>query len=124
MTCRGRTKGGEPCGAKPRPGTDLCPWHAPDLAERRAEWSARGGRQSSNRARARKHLPADLLTMGEVQAYLGVALKGVLAGKVEPGVGTAVANIARAMTQVAGASEFADDLADLRRQFVEIRGAS
>jgi len=115
VTCRGVTATGKPCGAKPRPGTDLCPWHAPDLAERRKEWSRRGGANSSNKARARKALPNGTLTMAEVRGLLGITLRGVLAGKVEPGVGTACANIARALNEVTKTAEVEERIADLER---------
>ncbi len=55
------------------------------------------------------------MTMQEIQGLLGVAFKGVLAGKIDPGVGTACANIARAMTQVAGVAEIEEQIAELRR---------
>ena len=45
----------------------------------------------------------------------------MLGGKIEPGVGTAVANIARAMTTVAGAASLEEQLADTLAAAVEIR---
>ncbi len=122
--CTGITKDGKPCAAKPRPGTELCPWHTDNLAERRREWSRRGGVNSSNKARAKKQLPAQALTLHEVQGLLSFTLKATLAGKVEPGVANAVANVARTMTTVAQAGEMearirvleeAAGLADRRR---------
>jgi hypothetical protein len=71
LRCRGTTRDGKPCAAHPRPGTDLCPWHSPDLAARRAEWSARGGAGRSNKQRAKRALPAEPLTAEEVHSYLG-----------------------------------------------------
>ena len=59
--------------------------------------------------------------MAEVQSYLGITLRGVLGGKVDPGVGTAVANIARAMTTVAGASTLEQQLADMARQIADLQ---
>jgi len=59
--------------------------------------------------------------MEEVLAYLGITLRGVLTGKVEPGVGTAIANLARAMTTVAGASTLEQQLADMARQIADLQ---
>jgi len=109
-TCRGRTKDGKPCAAKPRPGTDLCPWHTPELADRRREWSRTGGRNSSNKARARKALPAAVMTAEELHAWLGIVFKKVITGTIEPGVGNAAANLARAITDVGRAAEIAERL--------------
>ncbi len=111
--CKGITKGGEPCAAKPRPGTELCPWHSADLAERRREWSRRGGVNSSNKARAKKQIPDGTMSAGELGGLLGLVLKGVIAGKIEPGVGNAAANIARALVSVREASEFEERLTAL-----------
>ncbi len=119
--CKGQTKDGKPCSARPRPGTDLCPWHSPDLAEQRAEWSRRGGRNSSNKQRARKSLPAELMTIEELSAFLGTVFKGVISGKVEPGVATAAATVARTMGELAKVSTFESDLAELRTQLSIVR---
>ncbi|MDP9355162.1 MAG: hypothetical protein M3R02_07740 [Chloroflexota bacterium] len=113
--CQAITKNGSPCGATPVPGDTLCAWHSPAWAEKRREWSKKGGAGRSNQARARKHLPTNTMTMQEIQGLLGVTFKGVLTGKIEPGVGTACANIARAMAQVAGVAEIEEQIAALRR---------
>lgn len=111
--CRGTTKDGKPCAAKPRPGTARCPWHSDDLADRRREWSRRGGVNSSNKARARKHLPDGTMSAPELGGLLGLVLKGVIAGKIEPGVGNAAANIARAMNDVIKTADIEERLRDL-----------
>ena len=114
--CRGTTRDGKPCAAKPRPGTDLCPWHDPAMTERRAAWSAKGGRQSSNAARARKTLPAGCMTPSELQGFVGTVMRGTLAGRVEPNVAQAIGALARTMTALYPAAEFEQRLADLERQ--------
>ncbi|MDP9356417.1 MAG: hypothetical protein M3R02_14255, partial [Chloroflexota bacterium] len=58
-----------------------------------------------NRARAKKRLPAESLTLQEVQGLLSVALKGVLAGRIEPGIANASANLARAIAAVTQVAE-------------------
>jgi len=118
--CQATNQAGKPCSAA-HWNDGWCRWHHPDLAEDRRAWSARGGAQRANKARAKKSLPAELLTMEEVLAYLGITLRGVLTGKVEPGVGTAIANLARAMTTVAGASTLEQQLADMARQIADLQ---
>ncbi len=121
--CQAITKSGSPCGATPVPGDTLCAWHSPAWAEKRREWSKQGGAARSNRARAAKRLPAESLTLAEVQGLLSVALKGVLAGRIEPGIANASANVARAIAAVAQAGEIEDRIAALE-QAAEIGGKS
>jgi hypothetical protein len=95
--CRDKNGEGEPCGALAwRDG--LCRWHHPDLAAERAAWREKGGRASSNVARARKALrdeaPGDLT---EVEAMLREAMPGVLAGTVAARQALALAALARAV---------------------------
>ena len=114
--CRATNQAGAPCGAEAyRDG--WCRWHDPDPAAvaARREHSRKGGAARSNRARARKALPNGTLTMAEVRGLLGITLRGVLAGKVEPGVGTACANIARALNEVTKTAEVEERIADLER---------
>ncbi|MDP9355989.1 MAG: hypothetical protein M3Q71_10280 [Chloroflexota bacterium] len=113
--CQAITKSGSPCGATPVPGAPLCAWHSPAWAEKRREWSRKGGAGRSNQVRAKKRLPAEALTLQEVQGLLGVAFKGVLAGRLEPNIGTALASIAKSMVAVAGAAEVEEQIAELRQ---------
>jgi hypothetical protein len=83
----------------------LCPWHSPDFAERRAESSRQGGRNSSNRNRAKKQLPAEAMGPEELQAYLALVFKAVLSGKLAPNIGNCLGTLARSMVQVREASE-------------------
>ncbi len=113
--CQAITKNGSPCGATPVPGDTLCAWHSPAWAEKRREWSKKGGAGRSNQARAKKQLPDNVLTLQEVQALLGLTFKGVISGRIEPGVGTAAASIAKAMVAVAGVAEIEGQIAELRQ---------
>ncbi len=113
--CRGANTADQRCDAKPVRPSGWCYWHDPALETERTEGRRQGGKSRSNQARARKQLPTNAMTMQEVQALLGVTFKGVLTGKIEPGVGTACANIARAMTQVAGVAEIEEQIAELRQ---------
>jgi len=107
--CRAVTKSGKPCSARPVDAAGLCAWHSPAWAERRRQWSAKGGAARSNRERAKKHLPADPLGADELVAYLTVVFKGVISGRMEPKIGTAAAAIAKTMTDIATAGAL-DDL--------------
>jgi len=53
------------------------------------------------------------LTPREIEGYISMALRAVLAGKIEPGVGNAVANLARAAVAVREATELEARLAEL-----------
>jgi hypothetical protein len=114
--CRGTTKDGNACAARPMPGRDVCPWHAPVLAARRQEWSAKGGQQRSNQSRARKSFADGALAPIEVQGLIGTTLRAVLVGKVTPGQGQAVAALARAAMTVREASEVEERLAALEQR--------
>ncbi len=116
--CVGTNKGGQPCSAKPLPGSDRCPWHDPAWAERRKAWSVRGGHNKSNKIRAAKQLPAGVLTTDELRGVLGITIAKVLNGAVEPGVGSAVASLARAYVVVAEAGA----VESLQAEVAELRG--
>ncbi len=113
--CQAITKNGSPCGATPVPGDTLCAWHSPSWEEKRRAWSRKGGEARSNKSRAKKQLPDNVLTLQEVQGLLGLTFKGVISGRIEPGVGTAAASIAKAMVAVAGVAEIEEQIAELRR---------
>ncbi len=97
--CLGRNRDGSPCSAAPR-ASGWCMWHDPAREAERAEWRKRGGQRRSNRARAQKQLPDGLMTPVELRGLLGVVLKNVIVGRIEPGVGNAAANLARAMVSI------------------------
>jgi len=97
--CQAVTKSGNPCSATVV-ADGMCAWHAPSWAERRRQWSAEGGRKRSNASRARKDLPAGVLSTDELRGVLGITIAKVLKGDVEPGVGSSVASLARAYVVV------------------------
>jgi hypothetical protein len=111
--CSSTTKDGTPCGAAPRPGRSFCPWHDPQLVTARQTWRARGGQGKSSRRRATRNLADAALTMPEVAGLLSVALKKVATGTMEPGVGNAMANIARALVATQQAGDVEMRLAEL-----------
>jgi hypothetical protein len=124
--CVGTNKSGKPCSAKPLPGSDRCPWHDPAWDERRRAWSIRGGHGKSNAARAKKQLPAGVLSNDQLRGVLGVTIVKVLKGDVEPGVGSSVASLARAYVAVteAGAIETLQSEVDELRSLVTARGSA
>ena len=113
--CSGTTKAGAPCQAPALPGSRFCVTHDPSRVTDLAEWRRKGGKASSNTARARKRLPDGALSAAELNGLLGTTLKGVLVGKIEPNVGNCVASLARAIRDVAGWADLDERLAALER---------
>jgi hypothetical protein len=115
--CQSLAANGKPCAAKVVDGT-RCAWHstAPEWIEKRRQWSARGGTNRSNAARAKKQLPAEPMTTAELHAWMGLIFKRVIAGKTEPSVGTAAATIAKAMVELAKSSDLEGRMAEIERR--------
>jgi hypothetical protein len=111
--CQGHNKDGAPCSATPQRGRDWCVWHDPDLAAKRQAWSVQGGQNKSNKARARKELADQALTMRDTGAVLSRLLRKLEAGDVEPAVCTAAANLARALATLEEKTVLADRLTAL-----------
>jgi len=85
--------------------------HSPDVTDaQRKAWAARGGTNSSARARARKQLPGALMGADEIGAWLAICFKRVIAEKMDPGVANAVSTMSRAMLAVREASDIEDRL--------------
>ena len=123
--CQAVTKSGKSCSATVV-ADGMCAWHAPSWAERRRQWSAEGGRRRSNHMRAAKDLPAGVMTTDELRGLVGLTIKGVLAGRVEPGIGNAAASLARAYVAVteAGAVETLQAQVDELRVLIAARGSA
>lgn len=120
--CLSTKADGSPCLAQPIRADGYCWWHSPALEQLRQEKRAQGGSNRSNKARAKKALPAEPMTAEEIRSYLGVVFKGVISGKIEPGVGTASATIARALLDVAKVAEVEDQVAQLRADMAAFAG--
>ncbi len=113
--CLGTNRTGEPCSAHVDDGQTWCRWHDPARAEERTEWSRKGGQARSNRARARKQLAEQLMTIDDLDALLCSALVKVAGGRIEPGVGSAMATIAKTITGIRTAGELERRLEELER---------
>jgi hypothetical protein len=114
--CSALRRDGSRCSAPAQPGKATCWGHDPELIAKRQEGRRKGGYGKSNAARARKQLIDGALSPAELEGLLGVTLKAVLAGSKEPGVGNAVANLARAAIAVRESAALEDRVADLQRQ--------
>jgi len=112
--CHGITRAGERCRARPLVGATYCLNHSPTItdAQRRA-WAARGGANSSARARAKAALPAAAMGADEIGSWLGICFKRVIAERMDPSVANAVSGMAKAMLAVQAASEIEERLAAL-----------
>jgi hypothetical protein len=111
-TCSAITRAGSPCTSPVVAGLGHCYVHAPELAEARREAARRGGRARSNRARAQKQMP-EAMSPAELEGLLALTLRAVLAGRVVPGVGNCVANLARAAVAVREATAIEERIAEL-----------
>lgn len=111
--CSGTNKDGAACSGVPLPGKDRCAWHDPAMRERVAAGRVQGGRAKSNANRATKQLPKSVLTATEFQGLVCVVATGVVAGKLPPGVGAAVASLARAYKDLAEVGRLEDQVAEL-----------
>lgn len=114
--CQGTNRNGEPCSAHVYDGAGWCRWHDPDRAADRAAWSRKGGAARSNKARARKQLADAVMSMSDMDAFLCASMVKVAAGRMEPGVGSAVATLARTVVAIRTAGELERRLEELERQ--------
>lgn len=121
--CKATTKDGKPCGAQARH-NGWCAWHDPERQQEMADARRRGGQARSNLQRARKELAAAALDPDELQGVLGVTIKQVLAGTKPPGVGSAIAALARAAVTVRDATEVEARLAALERVHEQRKGTA
>ena len=123
--CQATANSGKPCSASPRPGRPFCLWHDDEAVAERQAISRKGGAARSNRARARRKFASSALESDQVLGLLSIALQDVLAGRLEPGVASAAAGLARAIVSVRESTELEERLAELEaRAGVNERTAS
>ncbi len=113
--CLGTNRDGNPCSAHVDEGQRWCRWHDPNRAEERIEWRRKGGTARSNKARARKQLAAAVLSIDDLDALLCRALVQVAGGKMEPGVGSAMAGIAKTIAGIRSTGDFEKRLEELEQ---------
>ena len=111
--CKGTNRDEQPCSAHVYEGEEWCRWHDPSREADRAEWRRRGGKAKSNVARARRRMAGQVMSINDLDALLCAALQQVADGTMEPGVGTAMASMARTITGIRTASDCERRLADL-----------
>jgi hypothetical protein len=104
----------------PVPGQRWCYWHDPDRAESRKAASAKGGHNRSREARARKLLAKGFDTLGDVNDVLKLALLDVQAGKLDPKIANAMANLAAKIKDLSVGEELEGRIDELQRQTGEI----
>lgn len=118
-TCRGTNKDGKPCSATPRPASPFCAWHDPAFASKRAEWSRKGGKNSSHQNRAKKALTGGFRDVETAQAVMLQVLAKLYKGQFDPTLATAMATVARAIDALAktnAAASLEEQLAEMRSQ--------
>ncbi len=111
--CLGRNRDNSPCSAWVPEGRAYCQWHDPARETERQQWRAKGGARRSNKARARRELADDALTLTDTAGVLSRMLRRLEAGDIEPNICTAAANIARAMATLEEKTTLADAIAEL-----------
>lgn len=116
-TCTATTAAGQPCKAAPLPDRSECFAHADDLAERRAEARARGGRNRAALRRLERAMPD---TLGDTLGLLVDAMAATAAGRMAPARGQALASIARAIVAVHVEHETEARIADLERRLDDL----
>ena len=113
--CMATNAAGAPCGAQAlRDG--FCAWHDPQRQGEMTEARRRGGQARSNRARARKQLTAAAMSPAELEGVIGLTITQVLGGTTPPGVGQAIAALARASVAIREATELEERMADVERR--------
>jgi hypothetical protein len=122
--CKATSKSGAPCSAQPVRASGYCYWHDAELEHERQANRRRGGQARSNQARARRRYQKEQLSLNEVNGLLAVALKGVISGQMEPGVGSATAALARAIKDMTLATELEQRLQALEAQAAHQKGRS
>jgi len=110
--CQATNQQGKPCGAEPyRDG--LCRWHHPALEADRKRWSAKGGSARSNKSRAAKALPTELMSTDEIAAWLTIQYRKLITGQIEPGIATASATVAKAIADIQRGAQIEERIAQI-----------
>ncbi len=119
VLCSAIAKSGSRCRRPALAGKQHCLMHDPESAELRREAGRKGGRNRSAKARAAKLIP-DAMTAEDLAGWLSLLFTSVMAGKVEPKIGTAAAAIARTLLEAQTAAA-QPSVADLQEQVAVLR---
>lgn len=111
LRCPVLTRTGQPCQGRPG-ASGYCVGHDPAAAE----WRAKGGKQTSNAARALKLIPSRLRPIAD---QLTAALDEVHTGALKPQQATAMAAVASALVRVVTSGEMEQRLRDLEANLAE-----
>ncbi len=116
--CTATRRDGHHCQGTPMPGKMFCFAHDPDLREQRQQWTTDAGRSKSNSRRLKKSLGLDTptLTLTEIDALLCLTLKAVVSERIEPGIATSAAGVAKAIMAIRTASDLESRLAALEQR--------
>lgn len=100
--CQGTNRNGEPCSAFALPGETLCFSHHPQKAAEVKEAQRRGGENRSNARRAAKMLATTgrQVRADELPDIVRACILRVVAGTMEPGQASAIAQLARTSLQL------------------------
>ena len=110
--CQATNQQGKPCGADHyRDG--YCRWHHPALEAERKVWSAKGGSARSNKQRAAKALPTELMSTDELSAWLTIQFRKLITGQLTPGVATASATVAKTIAEIQRAAQLEERMAQI-----------
>lgn len=115
MKCSATRSDGNPCQGAARRGSQWCFAHDPALAERRQRGAVKGGEGKRTAVRARKQFRGSSLAPADIHGLLSGALVKVADGEMEPGVGTALATMARALVSVQEAAVLLERVEELER---------
>jgi len=81
--------------------------------EQRRAWAARGGKNSSAKARAKAAIPGAAMDSAEIGGWLSVCFRRLIVAQMDPGLGNAISGMAKAMLAVQAAGEIEERLASL-----------
>ena len=112
--CQAIARSGSRCNSPVLPDSQWCWVHDPAAADRRREASKKGGKARANAERAKKLIPEAMSTQ-DLAGWLSLLFTNVMAGRIEPKIGTACATIARTLHEVKHATELEERLAELER---------
>jgi hypothetical protein len=115
VKCLAIAKSGSRCNRPALTGKTFCLMHDVDSDDARREAARRGGRSRSTKARAAKQIPP-AMSAEDLAGWLSLLFTNVMAGRIEPKIGTACATIARTLHEVKHATELEDRIAELEQR--------